>query len=411
MAYITREDGERFVIPSYRDVLSVKKQNLLKREMLLLSASYGEYATLQKKNADQYEVAFSPDPGYLLGETVWHHFKRPVNLVYCEAIPDSDEAILVIVKSGSVYLDGSFPIDSIPEELVVFKTQQNHFDIYLYGDVPISRTPESGKFMFDADSVKSFTLLPAPVFPTLRTVKTFQLQPVDAVLEAKGIGVFPLKKVILGIVFLGLVWTGYTFITTHKKELPRVIVGAVNPFQLYIDALTSPSPAEEIKRFDRTLALLLTAPGWYPETLVYSNGKVVAAMKTQGVRTNVLFEWAKKNNATVDILPTGFFVTFSFTQLNRFPPTQIHEVKEVVGSLIDRLSYILPGNNLALSATANKGRYSEVNLTLNVSNVSINTLDLIADQLKNLPLILSKVSVTYDNGAISGTINLTALGN
>lgn len=411
MAYITREDGERFVIPSYRDVLSVKKQNLLKREMLLLSANYGEYVTLQKKNADQYEVAFSPEPGYLLGETVWYYFKRPTNLVYCEAIPNSNEAILVIVKSGSVYLDGSFPIDSIPEELVIFKTQQNNFDIYIYGDVPISRTPEPGKFVFDAASVKSFNILPAPIFPTLRTVKAFQLQLVDAVLEARGIGVFPIKKIILGIIALGLMAMAYTFVTTHKKELPQVIIGAVNPYQVYMDTLTSPSPSEQLYRFDRSIALLLTVPGWYLDSITYSNGKVTAGMKSLGARTKVLFDWANRNRASVEVLPTGFFVTLTFMQLNRLPPREIYAIKEVLGELIDRLSYVLPGNNLTLTPGVDKGKYTEVNMTLTVTDVSIDTLDLIGQQLKTLPLVLSKINVTYNNGYISGTINLKALGN
>ena len=148
MSYITREDGEHFVIPSYRDVITSKQKSFIKKEILLLSQSYGEYITLQKKNDNQYEVAFSPDTGYLLGESLWHYFKRPLDMIYCEAIPNTTEAILVIVKNGSVYLDGSFPLDSIPEELVVFLTQQNNFEICIYGDVPISQTPEIGKFSF-----------------------------------------------------------------------------------------------------------------------------------------------------------------------------------------------------------------------------------------------------------------------
>src|SRR5579862_3627590 len=156
MPYITREDGERFIIPTYRDVLSAKKPSLLKKEILLLAANYGEYITLQKKGNFQYEVAFSPEAGNLLGETVWHFFKRPRDLIYCEEIPNTTDVILVIVKSGSVYLDGSFPADSVPEELIVFQTQQNNFEIYTYGDVPISETAEPGKFAFDTTSVKSF---------------------------------------------------------------------------------------------------------------------------------------------------------------------------------------------------------------------------------------------------------------
>lgn len=141
MSYITRSDGEHFVIPSYRDVLSSERKSQLKKEIVALSQNYGEYITMQRKNALQYEVAFSPDTGYLLGESIWHHFKRPVDMIYCEAIPNTSEAILVIVKSGSVYLDGSFGLDNIPEELIVFLTQQNNFEIYTYGDVPLVEHP------------------------------------------------------------------------------------------------------------------------------------------------------------------------------------------------------------------------------------------------------------------------------
>ncbi len=86
MPYITREDGEHFVIPSYRDVLTAKQKSQLKREILALSQNYGEYITLQRKGASQYEVAFSPDTGYLLGESVWHYFNRPMDMIYCEVV-------------------------------------------------------------------------------------------------------------------------------------------------------------------------------------------------------------------------------------------------------------------------------------------------------------------------------------
>src|SRR5579862_9218133 len=183
MPYITRDDGEHFVIPSYRDVLSAKQKSQLKKDILLLSQSYGEYITLQQKSPTQYEVAFSPDTGYLLGESIWHHFKRPPDMIYCEEVPGTTEAILVIVKNGSVYLDGSFPKESIPEELIIFLTQENHFEIYTYGDVTISQTPAEGKFSFESNSVKSFTVLDKPVFPTLPLLKIYRLQLVEPVLK------------------------------------------------------------------------------------------------------------------------------------------------------------------------------------------------------------------------------------
>ena len=230
----------------YRDVLDAKKPALFRKEVLSLSSSYGDYIALQRKNTDQYEVAFSSDPGYLLGETVWHYLKRPQDLIYCEAIPDSTEAILVIVKSGSVYLDGNFSLDTIPDELVIFQTQKNDFEIVIYGDVPISQFPEDGTFSFSESSVKSFTILPEPIFPTLPIVKAFQLQLVDAVLNATGIGVFPLKKVVLGLVAVGCVWMAWAYLSTHKPELPQVLIKATNPYQNYISYLSSADPVEEV---------------------------------------------------------------------------------------------------------------------------------------------------------------------
>ena len=416
MPYITREDGERFIIPSYRDVLSIKKSNLLKREILLLASSYGEYIALQKKNVDQYEIAFSPDSGALLGETVWHYFKRPRDLIYCEAIPNTTEAILVIVKSGSVYLDGSFPIDSIPEELVIFQTQHNQFDIYLYGDVPISQVPAEGKFSFGASSIMSFNILDKPVFPTLPIVKSFQLQLVDVVLKAQGIGVLPVKKISVIILIIFLLWMSWTYISTHKKQIiiPQVFVSVVSPYQVYMNKLASPNPATIIHQMVNNIALLFTIPGWYPDTFIYNSDKdkgFKASVKSLGARTNVLYNWAKKNNVKIELQTNGFYLTAALVVRDRLAPTVIYKLDDVIANLIDRLSYIIPGNPLAIGAYVDKGKYLETQLTIKFNNLSPTMLNAIGQQLKTLPLVLSSIDATVSKGNLSGSIILIALGN
>lgn len=413
MSYITRQDGERFVVPSYRDVLTVKKNNLLKKEILLLASNYGEYIALQKKSATQYEIAFSPDSGTLLGETVWHYFKRPQDLIYCEAIPGTSEAILVIVKSGSVYLDGSFPVDSIPEELVIFQTQQNQFDIYLYGDVPISQTPEEEKFSFDAASVKSFNILSSPLFPTLPVVKAFQLQLVDVVLKSQGIGVFPLKNLSVAALVAGLMWMGWQYVTVHKKEItiPEVFVNVVNPYQAYISALASPNPSAQITQAMNNIALFFTIPGWYPDSVAFVSGAVQASVKSLGGRTNTLYEWAEKNNVKVELHSDGFYLVNTLASKNRPVPTVIYGLDNVVANLIDRLSYIIPGNPLVIGTYINKGRYFESQLTIRFQGLSPTMVSAVGQQLNTLPLVLSGMSVTVTNGNLSGSIVLTALGN
>jgi len=411
MPYITREDGERFIIPSYRDVLTVKKDTLLRREILLLSANYGEYISLQRKSATQYEVALSPEPGYLLGETVWSYFKRPQNLIYCEAIPNTSEAILVIVREGMVYLEGSFAFDAIPDELLTFRTQQEGFEIYVYGDVPISDAPLDGKVAFDRELIKSFTVLDKPVFPTLPIVKAFQLQLVDNVLKAKGIGTLPVKKIMLVLLVLGVIWVGWNHLKSYKKELPRVIVRATNPYLTYLATMSSPNPSEQVRWFSTAIWQLTTLPGWYADSLDYQNDVLRVSVKSLGARTNLLYAWAKQQRATVEVGTNGFYLIVHTGFVSRPTPTTISPLNNVVATMIDNLSYILPGNSLGVGALTNKGRYSEQILTITFNGITPTTLDLLGRKLQNLPLVLVKATMNISNQTISGNIILRALGS
>lgn len=411
MPYITREDGERFVIPSYRDVLSAKKDALLKREITLLSSTHGEYIALQRKNISQYEIAFSNEAGYLLGETVWHYFKRPQDLIYCEAIPNTSEAILIIVKSGSVYLDGSFPIESISEELLVFRTQQSHFEIYIYGDVPISEKPEGDKFALDSSSVKSFTILEKPAFPQLPLVKAFQLQLVEAVLRAQGIGVFPVKKALAAVVILLFLWIAWGYFSAEETVIqPIKLIGRSNPQQAYMNALTTPDPATEIRWVTGVTSSLFTIEGWYPSAITYMNGLLNASMKSTGTRTDILFAWAARNKVQVIAQSDGFHLIMQRQFLNRVPPTTIYDINKIIGQITDKISYIVPGNNLRLGKYLDSGTYKEVALGIDFSQTTVTTLDLIGQQLKYLPLTLTSIKLTYDKITLSGSFELKAYG-
>jgi len=411
MSYITRDDGEHFVIPSYRDVLSAKQKSALKKEILLLSQNYGEYITLQKKGTIQYEVAFSPDAGYLLGESIWHHFKRPLDMIYCEAIPNTTEAILVIVKAGSVYLDGSFPTESIPDELVIFLTQQNNFEIYTYGDVPISQTPTEGKFSFDPNSVKSYAVLEKPVFPTLPLLKIYQLRLVETVLKEQNIGIFPTKQIVTGIILLTLLWLMYSLITSLRKQPPPTVV-QVNPYAGFDSALTSPAPDEELEQVLNTItSTLLSMPGWQPTNMTYVRGKLTALVQSSGTKTQVLLDWASKNKAMINIQTDGMYVVLSIPLSNRTMPTKIFQIKEVLSQILDRLSAVYPGNHLKLGAFANKGVYTEVPLTISINNVSPALFVFIVRQFKDLPMVLQSATFNVNNGSLTGTIIINALGS
>lgn len=411
MPYITRDDGEHFVIPSYRDVITVKSASNLKREILSLSSNYGEYITLQAKGAIQYEIAFSPDPGYLLGESIWYYFKRPLDMIYCEAIPNTTEALLVIVKDGSVYLDGSFPLESVPEELIIFLTQQNNFNIYLYGEVPISQTAEVGKFSFEPSSVKSFTILDTPVFPTLPLIKSYQLQRVEQVLSAHGIGELPVKKIVIGAVIVLTLWFMWMYMTSQREEVRQIYIHEVNPYQAFDDAMASPAPDQEINLFLEGLNRFFSMPGWSIKQIDYAHEMITAAVQSEGSNIQTLAQWAAHNGATLDMNPKGFTLSMHISVPNRNQPGKIYPVKQVMIKFIDNLALVYPGNHLKFSGFANKGVYTNAAITIGIDNLSPAAIGLIGNICKGMPLVLKNITLKQDAGLLTGTISIDALGN
>lgn len=411
MPYITREDGARFVIPSYRDVITAKQKGALKKEIVLLSQSYGEYITLQEKAANQYEVAFSPDTGYLLGETVWHYFNRPLDMIYCEAIPNSTEAILVIVKAGSVYLDGSFPLDSISEELIIFLTQQNNFEIFVSGNVPISQEPTEGKFSFEANSVKSFTVLDEPAFAKLPLLKIYQLQLVDTVLKAHGIGVFPVRQLLLGIIILGLLYFGYDYITSHREVVQPFVQQAPSPYLGYYSALQSPDPVSEINHVLAIIQKVISVPGWNQNNGTYAAGNFNMTMLSNGGTVEDLIKWANQNGMSIDIKNNGISLNATITLPKRNMPTKIYALKDIIATLIDKIAIVTPGNLLQLGTFNTHQVYTDVNVTVTLTSLTPGVWSLVASTFKDLPLVLTGMTFTLTNGVLSGTITLQALGS
>ena len=410
MPYLTREDGVHFVIPSYREVLIAKNNNALQKDVIALSQSYGEYITMQRKDTQKYEIAFSPDTGYLLGETVWHHFSKPDDLIYCEAIPNTTEAILVIVKGGSVYLDGSFPAESIPEELVIFLTQQNNFEVYIYGDVPISEKPAEGKFSFDTASIKLFTVLDEPVFKNLPLIKAYQFRLMDAVLKDHGIGVFPIRQLVMTLGAIGAIILAYVFITSTKEPPPEGMIEP-NPLQAYVDQLNSPAPDHLMAAVTDAIKLLYTAPGWQIKSVQYQSGSLTAMMQSPGTSIKSLTDWGAQHHALTVISPAGVILAVSLDAKMRPKPKLIYPNREILTIFIDNLSKVFPGNNMSLSMTKGAGPFSVATITINVKDATPLLIGMIGETFKDLPITLEGVDLSMRGELLYGTITINALGS
>ncbi|HVE43766.1 MAG TPA: hypothetical protein VNC84_01320 [Gammaproteobacteria bacterium] len=411
MSYLTREDGTRFVIPSYREILIYKQESQLKKEILSRCEDYGEYIVLHKKGPLQYEAAFSADAGYLLGESIWFHFKKPLDMVYCEALPDSNEVLLVIVRAGSVYLDGSFSRDAVADELLIFLTEKNHFDIFIHGDVPISQTPEEGKFSFNESSIKSFSVLTAPAFPKLAVLKQNQLRLVDVVLKSHSIGVFPVKKVAAISAILLVGWMLYVYVTSEKA--PEYVAPVqVNPYQAYYDTLKAPLPEEEIKRFVEQVSVLLGMPGWVIKQVSYGDRKLSAQVISHGGSMQMLMDWAQQTGFKVLLKPEGIMITRDMVIENRPFNDAIYPLDETMARFMDKLALIYPGNHIRISSFKQKENYTDILFGIELGSDTPLMFGLLADQLSELPFVLKNITVKMDEstGHLSGTINIEAVG-
>src|SRR5579871_5629462 len=145
MPILKRDDGAQFAIHTYRELLEPIKTSLLKTEVRMLAQNHGEYVRLFKQPNGQIEAVFSRDPGYLLGEALSEYFGKPNDLIYCEALPEGQYAIVVVIRSGVIYLDSRIPIVSIADEFTALVTGNNRYQIYIYGNIPLSEMKEPGK--------------------------------------------------------------------------------------------------------------------------------------------------------------------------------------------------------------------------------------------------------------------------
>lgn len=409
MPYITREDGEHFVIPAYRDTLRIKNKNELKNEILGLSDRYGAFITLQKKGlSNQYEIAVSPDTGYLFGESIWNYFKKPVDLIYCEALPNDREALLVIVSNSSVYLDGIFPLESIQEELIALVNQKNQFEIYTYGNVPIVSEPTPEKFNFHPQSVKSFQVLDQPIFPILPRYRAFQFQLVNSVLKNYGIGVLPYKSIFASILIISLIAFYWEDLKLKKQE---TLVEAHHPLQLYNAQLSSPSPLLEMQTLTQDIQLLYELPGWQPLSFSKMNGACSAQIKSAGGSMRDLFAFAKAHHLSVDLKKEGVNLTWSSApNFHRDAPTFIYPINQVIATFIDRIHEIYPGNHIAMNPIALQDHFKTCALQIKIEMLSPLLLLAMGKQFDNLPLVFNQAQLEINEGSLSGTLSWQALG-
>lgn len=422
MAIIVREDGQRFAINNYRENIVAKKPALLKKELRSLAAIHGKFAKVyypDPTNQQNIEAILSPEQGYLLGGLIWNCFdKKPDNLIYCEALANSENAILVIVHDRRIYLETELPKSNIITELaaLLLLGDQIKFDIYIYGDVPIAENPTEGKFAFDKNMVNSFHVLEKPLYPTLEPSREYELLPLEeAIKELNLPGSYTLPILIVALV---LFTVGYLWRVTHPREAkelaPIIEVSYINPYEQLQKALSTPSPAHIINQVCDHIDNLLLAPNWNISKLSFNNltNAIVATVSSPNNNGFLqLMRWAGNGKYTIQPLPAGVLLTQKLLLPNRIAEKAIYSsALETYSFIYDSINKFFPYQAVFINTTKNNGSYVEMVITVKFQNISNTLLRQVGQSFRDQPITIQTIDLTIDHGLLSGSIKFSIFG-
>ncbi len=416
MPSVARDDGTDFAVYTYRELLNAKSASLLRQEIQLLQQDNGDFARFFPQPDGDYEAVFAKERGFLLGETVWEHFDQPDDLIYCEALPNGRDAILVVVRAGQVYLDAELPIINLPDEFASLVAGENQYNIYVHGDVPLAEEASDDAFAFDEENVKSFTLLEEPAFASITAYEEYELLPVSEAIAELNLGKGKLPFYIAAVI--AAVAVGYLVYDVMKPApapTPTVAVKrkAAPPTQVYAaykSALQTPSPSKILVELAMNAQQMHTIPGWEPKTMSFDGSKYLVNLKSFGGSTDILLAWVKDTHANLQVEGNSASITIPSKISNRVAPTKIYNERDLVSMLYDRMKQIIPTGGVSLGVATPKKSFVEVPLTISYSDISTDILMLFAQELQGLPIVLQTFNTSINDGLLHGSFTILILG-
>lgn len=412
MTILLRSDGTQFVMQAYRELLSAKKKSQLVQEIRLLSEQQGPYVRLFNRGQRQYEAVFSTEPGYLFGESVWNFFSCPQNLIYCEAIPDSAQILVVVVRSDSVYIDSRILASNLQSELLPLMTADLKYRIFTSGNVPLREVESFGNFCFPTNLIETFETLENPLFSRLPVSKALQLQPLSLALESEHLN-FGFSTLVVIFVAIIVVAGGWWLLTSREDivhQPPVVLQKPVNAHDMYFKALLFPDPDHQFQEIIGMLKELCCLPGWRLSELDYHHQLYQLRLHSEGGGLYFLERWAEDHDYGFRLSTRGLQLSFNSRVPIRAKPQKMDSLDHVVTLLVDQLGPVLLQYAISFGAKRQHGNIQEEPLTIRIKNISPDLLELVGRQLVGLPVQLTSVMFHLQSGLVSGTIGLSVWG-
>ena len=106
----------------------------------------------------------------------------------------------------------------------------------------------------------------------------------------------------------------------------------------------------------------------------------------------------------------GAELTYKIRSPNRSAITPIQPLDIEISKIVSRLSGFSIGKNITIGRSRSVNHLKEATVMVRFANASPSILRLIGQRLSGLPVKLDNASTRFDGGLITGTIQLTVVG-
>lgn len=414
MTQITRHDDVEFVVLAYRELLTAATPSMMKREINLLATENGQYVKCFER-AQGVETVFSKDAGYLLAESVWDFLGKPDNLIYCEELPKGTNAVLVVIRGGTVFVDTEVNKRNLMDELAALTLGSTAYKIKLFGDLPIG--DGSSQFQFPAQNISELDYVEQSIFLQLKPSEEYQLGTVKQAFASLGYTGVALKK--LAIIAAILCVLGFLswliFKPAPPPPPPPVVTGPPppppDPYAAFKQALMTPAPDAILQNLIDTVSDAYTVPGWIPQSLALAGNTATVTLAKDGGNAGILLAWKRDHPNIQMSINTGQAILIYTLQVTpRSTPEVIYKLPDLLANFYDELNAKFPGSTVTVGAITKSDNYQQSTINISFTSQSSDSLMVLEDVLKGLPAVLSAATMTVSGGLISGQLTIQLIG-
>lgn len=412
MIVVDRQDGLKFIVQAYRETLSRQPRRSVMQDIRLLAKHHGPFTSLYSHNKE-IESAFSSEAGYLLGECVWDYFGRPDYLIYCEALGERADCLLVVIREGRVYLDMKLLSSDVHKELQPIMADKIPYEVYTFGDVPLRNTETFGgaTFTLPKDMCGKFNRLRESLFENLIPASTFALKSSDHI-NFSSVTRRQDKWVALGLIIILLMIGGWWYHVASSTSLapkqPLLHSSAQREWRMM---LHQPAPVTVMQTIVDHLDAMYLIPGWKASTIHYANDQFQAHLKAiSGGDLWSLTGWAKQHYYSLHHDGDEAVLEAEPTLPARTALPKIDNVQDTAMLLTRRLSQLLTADAIHLGTPSAHGKLQVMPIQLTIHGLSPDLLSLVGEEFNHLPVTLSTADLTINDGLIDGTLHLSLWG-